>query len=306
MQLLGYIGYIQGATSLGGIFMLAMVVWFFGPSIGADGFYPLTSVTNRLITLAVVGIGYLGWLLYKIIKGRRAAKSLEEGITTPIADDGAVLSERMKDALGTLKKAGKNRGDYLYSIPWYIIIGPSGAGKTTALINSGLKYPLMAGGSKVMVEGVGGTRYCDWWFAEDAVLIDTAGRYTIQDAATDDEGEGAAKVSDVDHRSWLSFLDLLRKNRPRQPINGVILAIGVDDLITLSDAERNAHADAIRTRLVELHEKLKVAFPVYVMFTKVDLIEGFGEFFGDLREKERQIVWGATFQTEERDKNTIT
>jgi len=302
MQILGYLSYIQAATSVGGVFMLAMVIWFYGPSIGADGFYPLESVLNRAIAIGVLALAVLGWLLLKAYRRYRAGRSLEEGIVQPVADDGAVLSERMKDALATLKKASGQRADYLYSIPWYVIIGPPGAGKTTALINSGIKFPLMSNGAKATVEGVGGTRYCDWWFAEDAVLIDTAGRYTTQDSGTESEGP----ADNVDRRSWLAFLDLLRKSRPRQPINGVILAIAIDDLITLPEAERNAHADAIRTRLVELNERLKVAFPVYVMFTKADLIEGFGEFFGDLREKERRIVWGATFQTEDRTKNTIT
>lgn len=302
MHLLNYISYIRGATSLGGVFMLGMVIWFYGPSIGVEGFYPLQGALARLVALGILLAVVVGWLLYGALKRYRAGKSIEEGITTPVADDGAVLAERMKDALATLKKTSGQRADYLYSIPWYVIIGPPGAGKTTALINSGIKFPLMAGGAKATVEGVGGTRYCDWWFAEDAVLIDTAGRYTTQDSGT--EAEGAE--GNLDRRSWLAFLDLLRKSRPRQPINGVILAIAVDDLIALPEAERNAHADAIRTRLVELNERLKVAFPVYVMFTKADLVEGFQEFFGDLRERERQIVWGATFQTEDRAKNTIT
>ena len=63
-----------------------------------------------------------------------------------------------------------------------MIIGPPGSGKTTALINSGLKFPLARGATPEAVAGVGGTRYCDWWFTEDAVLIDTAGRYTTQDS----------------------------------------------------------------------------------------------------------------------------
>ncbi|MEM8551146.1 MAG: type VI secretion system membrane subunit TssM [Pseudomonadota bacterium] len=299
MQILGYIGYVTAASSLSGMAMLMMVIWFYGPAIGADGFYPLTSALTRAIVCAVVAVVGFGWLGIKALRARRSERNLEEGITKPIADDGAVLSERMKDALDTLKKAGGGKPDYLYTIPWYVIIGPPGAGKTTALFNSGIKFPLLAGGDAV-VKGVGGTRYCDWLFAEDAVIIDTAGRYTTQD--TQAEGD----TDNVDRRSWFAFLNLLRKTRPRQPINGVILAMGVDDLITMSEAERNAHSDAIRSRLVELHETLKVAFPVYVMFTKADLMQGFNEFFGDLREPERKIVWGATFQTEERQKNTIT
>ena len=49
------------------------------------------------------------------------------------------------------------------------------------------------------VAGVGGTRLCDWWFTENAVLIDTAGRYTTQDS-------DAA----VDRAGWDAFLDLLK------------------------------------------------------------------------------------------------
>ena len=130
--------------------------------------------------------------------------------------DADVLSERMKDALLTLRKSRKTRGDFLYELPWYIIIGPPGAGKTTALVNSGLKFPLSKGSSAQAMAGVGGTRYCDWWFTEEAVLIDTAGRYTTQDS-------DAAS----DRRSWLAFLDLLKKDRPKQPINGVMVVISL-------------------------------------------------------------------------------
>ena len=72
------------------------------------------------------------------------------------------------------------------------------------------------------VQGVGGTRYCDWWFTDEAVLIDTAGRYTTQDSD-----------AKADRRSWLAFLDMLSQNRPRQPINGVIVAISIADVLNL-------------------------------------------------------------------------
>ena len=187
----------------------------------------------------------------------------------------------MKDALATLKKAGGGKGDYLYDLPWYVLIGPPGAGKTTALVNSGLKFPLSRGATPAAVAGVGGTRYCDWWFTEDAVLIDTAGRYTTQDSD-----------AKADKQSWFAFLDLLKKNRPRQPINGVMVAISLEDLMTLSPAEIAAHANAIRARLLELHDRLKVDFPVYALFTKADLVAGFMEFFGNLGEQRPQAGLG--------------
>ena len=53
---------------------------------------------------------------------------------------------RLRDALTTLRQArtsaGSSRRTYLYDLPWYMFIGPPGAGKTTALANSGLNFPL--------------------------------------------------------------------------------------------------------------------------------------------------------------------
>ncbi len=178
----------------------------------------------------------------------------------------------MTEALETLKRSSGKR-NYLYDLPWYIIIGPPGAGKTTALVNSGLKFPLAGADGGKAVAGTGGTRYCDWWFTEDAVLIDTAGRYTTQDSD-----------SEVDKKSWLSFLSLLKTQRAKQPINGVILAISLEDLMKLDGQQLAEHATAIRKRLLELHQELKIDFPVYALFTKADLIAGFAEYFGNFTE----------------------
>src|SRR5678809_1739494 len=96
-------------------------------------------------------------------------------------------------ALLTLKRArfgpggivagwkAKLNGRYLYELPWYLIIGAPGSGKTTALRHSGLKFPLADVAGEDAIRGVGGTRNCDWWFTDQAVLIDTAGRFTTQD-----------------------------------------------------------------------------------------------------------------------------
>jgi type VI secretion system protein ImpL len=259
--------------------------------------YPFDSEWVRIAIIAVVSILVLGWLAYKIVKRRREAAALEAGLADAAVEegDGEVLGERMADALLTLKKSSSSSANYLYELPWYILIGPPGSGKTTALVNSGLKFPLAKGGAPSAVAGVGGTRYCDWWFTDDAVLIDTAGRYTTQDS------DAAA-----DRKSWFSFLDLLKKNRPNQPINGVMLAISIEDVLTASPAELNAHSDAIRARLTELHDNLKVDFPVYALFTKMDLVSGFMEFFQNLNEAGRRPVWGHTFQTDDKTLNMVS
>lgn len=159
-----------------------------------------------------------------------------------------------------------------------------GAGKTTALLNAGLDFPLTDSVGKTAIRGVGGTRHCDWWFTDQAVLIDTAGRYTLQESQrARDAGE------------WHSFINLLKRYRTRQPINGVIMTLSVADLLSESAEARYAQASAMRNRLSELHQQTGIHFPVYVMVTKTDLLKGFMGYFGALEKRQRDAIWGFTF-----------
>jgi type VI secretion system protein ImpL len=231
-------------------------------------------------------------LLFRLRSKRKNEKLVEEvakgaaGDPGASAEEAAALARRFQEALAQLKasRLGGARRSWLYQLPWYIVIGPPGAGKTTALVNSGLKFPLEGTAGKGKLQGVGGTRDCDWWFTEDAVLIDTAGRYTTQDSD-----------QPVDTAGWKAFLGLLRRYRPRQPINGVLVAISLSDLMTADEAERAAHAHAVRQRIRELYDELKARFPIYVLFTKADLVAGFVEYFEDLDQQQRDQVWGMTF-----------
>ena len=295
--MLGVWMWVRIAVTLTGVLALSALVWFAGPLLAVGDIRPLDPVWIRL--LMIVLFFALAALLIgvEIYKRRKAKEHLEEALTEVAAEndgDGAILKDKMKDALATLRKSTGKGGDFLYDLPWYVIIGPPGSGKTTALINSGMKFPLAQGTSPQAIAGVGGTRFCDWWFTEEAVLIDTAGRYTTQDSD-----------AKADKKSWFSFLDLLKNNRPKQPINGVIVAISVEDLLVAKPEEINAHADAVRARLLDLHEHLAVDFPVYALFTKSDLLAGFNEYFGQLNEASRRVVWGHTFQTADRTKNMI-
>ena len=201
------------------------------------------------------------------------------------------LEDRFRYALSTLRQTrlgGRRDGRYLYQLPWYVIIGAPGSGKTTALANSGLKFPLSDKMGDLAVRGVGGTRNCDWFFTDDAVLIDTAGRYTTQDS---DEA--------VDRSAWQSFLELLRKHRPRSPIEGILVAFSIADLADSDTHQRLTHARAIKRRIQEIYGVLRLRAPVYVLFTKCDLIAGFTDFFHNLSAEERKQVWGMTFSLSE-------
>ena len=285
MAVLRFLGSRWFLTFLG-VAIIAVLIWLFGPLLAAlEDWIPRAAI---IAVLFLLWFGINFWISHRRSKADAAlaagaaATAAEEGPDAS-AEEVAGMRDKLTQALALLRKARGTRG-YLYEQPWYVIIGPPGAGKTTALLNSGLQFPLAAEMGQGAVAGVGGTRMCDWWFTENAVLIDTAGRYTTQDS-------DAA----VDRAGWEGFLDLLKRTRARQPLNGVIVAISVTEIGAAPPAERTAHARAIRKRVKEITERLGVRVPVYAIFTKSDLLAGFTEFFDDLDREKRAQVWGATF-----------
>lgn len=273
------------------IVLLLLGLFIFGLPIFVDFLKPLWVK----ITLGVLIVGT--WGLLAFLRARRAKKANEAiaaELLAPSASDmeSAELRTRMAEAVASLKSASGKKRDYLYSRPWYVIIGPPGAGKTTALVNSGLRFPF----ADQSFKGVGGTRNLDFWFADEAVMVDTAGRYTTQDSD-----------ASVDSQGWKSFLGLLKKNRPLQPINGILIAIGADELMAADRAGIDAHASAVRRRLAELRVSLEVAAPAYLLITKADLIAGFVEYFDDLDVEGRRAVLGSTlpFSAGKPDSNSV-
>src|SRR6185503_20868767 len=115
-----------------------------------------------------------------ITDGDDAATS--ERVATELETIRARFKQAAEDLDGARFASPDGKGRAIEEMPWYVMIGAPGSGKTTALINSGLRFPLYTGESGASVPGVGGTRNCDWWFADEAVLLDTAGRYTTQES----------------------------------------------------------------------------------------------------------------------------
>lgn len=286
--------------SIIGLILVSLLIWFAGPvfKFGEANAAPLASPVVRLVLIMIVvvlwGLNNLRIQMRNNKNNQSLVSDLQSNNANAqqnanselAAEEIEQINQRFTQALDTLKKlkfngAGKNKA--LYELPWYIIVGPPGSGKTTALVNSGLDFPLADQLGKASLQGVGGTRNCDWWFTNDAVLIDTAGRYTTQDSH---------RV--IDSSAWEGFLGLLKRNRRRRPINGAIVAISLHDLLLQSEEERIMHAKTIRTRLDELMEKLEIRFPIYLLFTKSDLVSGFSEFFEDLGKEERDQVWGVS------------
>ena len=252
------------------------------------------------IALALAALLWL--IVWAVRKWRavRASRQLEAAIeddaeqaTLRIRAEDRVPAQAVRDrllaAVKTIRSSrlGELTGSAaLYELPWYIVIGNPAAGKSTAVLKSGLNFPLSADGGKgepAVIQGVGGTRNCDWFLTSEGILLDTAGRYSVHEE---------------DRAEWLGFLGLLKKHRPRAPINGILIAVSVAELSQGKPEAAIQLAKRLRQRVQELTEKLEVFAPLYLVFTKADLISGFVEFFEDFDRAERDRVWGATLPYE--------
>jgi len=280
-----------------GLLLVVLLIWLVGPHLAIGEYRPLATTSAQLWTTAVLALFLLLRLLWRHFRRGSANASVTERLRELLqagvqgeGEEVKQLRSRFNEALQILRRARFGRGArglfgrrYLYELPWYIIIGAPGVGKTTALQNCGLDFPLAKSLGKGAVKGIGGTRNCDWWFTNQAVLIDTAGRYTTHDSD-----------AESDRAEWRGFIGLLRKSRNLQPINGVLLTVSVIELLDATAEERRHHIETLRLRLDELREDLGIRYPVYLLINKCDLLCGFDEYFASLDRAGREQVWGFT------------
>ncbi|MDW1627277.1 type VI secretion system membrane subunit TssM [Vibrio sp. Y176] len=283
-----------------GVAACSIFIWVVGPLVTIAGYEPLKSDFQRLVTILVL---VLLWAIFNVTKQHKQKVKEDESIQTLLEVDSQsdkeaaseidLMRERIEQAVKVVTKTHKGKRS-LYDLPWYVLIGPPGTGKTTVLKQSGLEFPLGDSLGSDSIAGVGGTRHCDWWFANKAVLIDTAGRYTTQDSQ-----------EKVDSKAWHGFLGLLKKYRTQRPINGAIVTISLASVMSQTRTERSLHARAIKSRLQELKNQLGMQFPIYVLLTKMDLVAGFNEFFADLSKEEREELFGFMFPREVDDERGV-
>ncbi|MGS0742988.1 type VI secretion system membrane subunit TssM [Glaciimonas sp. GG7] len=290
-----------------GIAVLCLLLWHAGPLVAVGNTQPLALAGIRILIILSIVLCYGSYWLYRLVQAMRSDDKLlhkifhpKQGRATVIAgDEIRTVSSVVEKAVQQLRKMRSSAGiwglfqskRYLYELPWYMIIGTPEAGKTTAIRNAGLQFPL-AEQMGAALTGNSDTHNCYWWFTNDAVLIDTAGRYTEQTEQV--KNKKNKKSSDVNAAEWFGFLGQLRRFRPLAPINGALLTISVVDLLKNTPTDRIAIVAAMRARLTELRSHLGIRFPVYVVVTKLDLLPGFIEYFQSLTDEQRAQIWGFT------------
>lgn len=279
--------------SLIAIIIVSLVIAFGGEYVAIADNKLLEPVSHRVYTITTLFILWMAGLgLSYVVKQKRAQAEAQKAerdaalrLKEQVREASQSIRAKFLDALETIKRAklyGRLNDKTNYQLPWYLVLGPQSAGKTSLLDCSGLDFPLNQAKGQI-TRNIGASQHVEWYFANHAVLLDSAGRYFDQ------------QDPDTDPPVWQNFLSLLRNKRRRRPLNGMLLTVSVETLQNPDENQIEQQARYIRERLQEVRRQLSSDMPVYLILTKADKIAGFDAFFSHLSREEMDQVVGATF-----------
>ncbi len=265
------------------LLVLALAPWLLLLA-GAPLWAPL-AIDAALLCIVVVA-AVARWLAKRhkaaTVERALAPKPLRDPTRPDRAAEIEEIRRELDAAFGAIARSRLGGGGRaaLDALPWYVVLGSPGAGKSTLLAGSGLTFPTAPnmGHADAPGRALGSTKRCEVWAGNEAVLLDTSGRWCVSD----------------DDADWCALLDRLRAHRRERALDGVLLTLALDELVATSETERSALARRLRARVESISQQLGVAIPVYVVVTKCDQWVGFSETFASLDKRQRVRPWGFT------------
>lgn len=277
--------YLKSLPSFGLFVIAAALIWIAAPHITINEQTPFASVEKRSYITAFL---FLIWILkclmfdldgpnpfqYKDLHTRKKLYSLQKRVL-------GVVSFLKKT---TISRSGKTIS--LTELPWYLLIGPNDAGKTSLLANADVHYVLQRQlKPNEDPENLKPSEQCDWWVTKDACLVDVPGKYislpSNQHQATN---HGIF---------WRFFLQVIKKQRGKHGVNGIILALPLAEMMKEGNSKRQqASFQHLLSRIYELQRQFSGPIPCYLVITKCDLLSGFAEFFAEAGKEEINQPWG--------------
>lgn len=287
------------------VLTLCVTFWVFSPYLLLGESYPFEETTPRLIVIGVITLVTLLYCVWLLISMLRYNPEKLDRFFKKSSIDPVRATERYREVVAVINNAARyvahtgrkiSRWSHfwrpkkvVYDLPWYMMLGPKDAGKTTAVLSSGQEFPLPEQLLRVSRDSTP-TANCECWFTNEAIFVDTSGKYI------DESDENAGE--------WEALVKAIKKNRPLKSLNGVVVTIPVTDLMGKDKKELYALSSKFRTQLDMLRHELGVRFPVYVMITKMDMVSGFDEYFRSLTVEERDQIWGFTLPFGEKKKKS--
>ena len=266
-------------------------MWWWGRDWEVAGYRPFANIqVPLLITVALMAAIALLWglkLRRRLAELDRDQQRAEAEQQDPILEEEARQGRTLDRLLNVLRRRFGKR-QHRYRLPWYLVLGGEASGKSSLLAHSGQTFS-MTDELERAHQGEPGRIALDWWVSDQGLFVDPRGELIGAASA------GETMADERSDRLWHHLLLWLKTARPRRPLDGVVLTLDLSLLARESAEQRERRLQQLRARLRELMETLGSRLPVYVVLTKMDLLQGFEPFFRDLPDAERDAPLGFTF-----------
>lgn len=276
-----------------------ILIWWLGPKFEWDGEYPLSGVTSRILMCLVFTLIIL--VCFAIYNRKEMTdyyedKRMDELLKSDLKFQYVARQTAELDGLLNVIKEQYKSGDYLYGLPWYLMVGLDQSGKTSLINRSGQEF-LFSTTMKASQFKSENPLTFNWWVSDKAIFIDPDSELLSQAPAQNlVDGNEDPKVA---RHLWIGFLDWIGQRRARRPLNGIILSVDISYLASANLANRKVYAGILRARVREIMECFASRVPVYIVLTKLDLLHGFAVFFKNLTKAEREQLFGFTFKIDQ-------
>lgn len=202
--------------------------------------------------------------------------TVDQNLSSRLTKEFKLATGRYSDAI---KRSGIFRSSAIYGNPWFLLIGSEGCGKSSLLSGSGVNFPQRYPDEKDgdTLSGV------QWQFGNKAVWIDLPGKLI--------------ESQNID--SFKATYQALIECRTKQPVDGIVCVVDIEDILNGDHDSVKKKANSIRAKIDELIVAWGFELPVFCIFSKIDKISGFYEFFNDTTVQWSEQILGATFTNEQ-------
>ena len=281
---------IKGVSIFISLIAISILFWRYSPDIAFNDVYIFANTSSRIIALCIF------WLIAFVIFALRATikffSSMKDDKRQQIKEIKKVSNESVnkakrnffisvKDAKNTWKNDIKFK-----KIPLVMIIGNERAGKSAFINYSNIEYPL--GDSLDTYKKIHqSTTNFNLYISKNGALIDTEGVHFAQEVLFNPSSTDELPEDDVEKNKdfllkkniWKEFLNFLNKNIFHSKLGGAILIVDTQQFLENPKEYSNDLIRYLVKRVNDCENSLKIKFPIYVVFSKLDLVEGMGDYF---------------------------
>ena len=269
---------------------LSILFWLYAPLIAFNDVYSFASISSRVTILIAFWVVILFFVLIKPLMHYLASQKDEKNNK---------LKEIKKESMDSFGKAKRNfmlslkdakttwKKDINFKkLPLIMIMGNEGAGKSAFINYSNIEFPLSDSLDTYKKIHKSTTNF-NLYISKFGALLDTEGIHFAQESLYQPTATEELPEDDVDKNRdyllkksiWSEFLHFLKRNDFNARLSGAVLIIDTKKFLEGTQEYFDELIRYMIKRVNDCEKHLNIKFPIYIVFSKLDLIDGMGDYF---------------------------